>query len=113
MSTREQRLIYVLAFSAVEKRLPLEAAAVVEYLRRRGVHRVKVETRPVNGGEERVGDAAVTMLKSLFELLSTSNDSRKEHFSVFCSALRQNNRHVWETCLLRFTGKQIIVFFLV
>ncbi|XP_065843130.1 uncharacterized protein [Oscarella lobularis] len=103
MSTREQRLIYVLAFSVVEKRLPLEAAAILEYLRRRGV---KVErgasSRPVNDGEERVGDA-VTMLKSLFELLSTSNDSRKEHFSVFCSALRQNNPHVWETYLLRFT----------
>ena len=96
--------------------MPLEAAAIVEYLRRRGVHGVNVErgasSRPVNGGEERVGDA-VTMLKSLFELLSTSNDSRKEHFSVFCSALRQNNPHVWETCLVRFTGKQIIVFFLV
>ncbi|XP_065843137.1 uncharacterized protein [Oscarella lobularis] len=75
MSTREQRLIYVLAFSVVEKRMPLEAAAIVEYLRRRGVH----------------------------GLLSTSNDSRKEHFSVFCSALRQNNPHVWETCLVRFT----------
>lgn len=113
MSTREQRLIYVLAFSVVEKRLPLEAAAILEYLRRRGV---KVErgasSRPVNAGEERVGDA-VTMLKSLFELLSTSNHSQKEHFFVFCSALRQKNPHVWETYLLRFTGKQIIVFLLV
>ena len=113
MSTREQRLIYVFAFSVVPKCLSLEAAAVVEYLRQRGL---KVErgasSGPVNGDEERMRDAAA-MLKSLFELLSTRNDSRKEHFSVFCSALRQNNPHVWETYLLRFTGKQIIVFFLV
>ncbi|XP_065826141.1 uncharacterized protein [Oscarella lobularis] len=104
MTTREQKLVFLLASNVVAKRLPLQTNAFVETLRRRGVPALELEERASEGDEIETRLRETTkMLKALHASLSATNDKRKDLFAIFCSTLQAHNPRVWQECMCSLT----------
>ena len=107
--TKEQRVVFFLACNVVAKRLPLRIASIASVLQQCGASLLAFEemecSNETEDPESRLRKTT-KLLEVLYEMLSTKNDGRKEHFDAFCSMMQEADPQSWHDLLPRIGIRQ-------